>query len=157
MPCKSSEEAKKVIDDYGKKASYASYAIRYAASFEQVFMVLSGMSNMEQIQDNLSYMKTFVPFSSEEFKLVDQVREILKRQETISCTACQYCVEGCPKNIAIPDLFADFNAKKQFNDWNSDWYYSIHTKNKGKASDCIKCGEVRSRVSSAFENQKLFR
>lgn len=138
------DEAKAVFDKFGKEASYASYAIRYCASFENVVMVLSGMSNMAQMDDNLSYMKDFVPFSEEEFQLIDQVREILKRQETIPCTACQYCVEGCPKNIAIPDLFADYNAKKQFNDWNSDWYYGVHTKGKGSAADCVQCGACQT-------------
>lgn len=135
------EEAKKLIDDYGKEISYASYAVRFCASFEKVIMVLSGMSNREQVADNISYMKDFIPFSEEEFQLVDKIQAILKEQDSVLCTACQYCVEGCPKKIAIPDLFADYNAKKQFNDWNSDWYYSIHTKGKGSASDCIQCGK----------------
>lgn len=135
------EDAKKIFDEYNDDASYASYAIRYCASFDKIFMVLSGMSNMEQMEDNISYMKDFIPFTEEEFKLVDQVREILKNQDTIPCTACQYCVEGCPKKIAIPDLFADHNAKKVFKDWNSDWYYGVHTKGRGKAADCIKCGK----------------
>jgi predicted aldo/keto reductase-like oxidoreductase len=135
------EEAKKVFDGYNKDASYASYAIRYCASFDKIFMVLSGMSNMEQMEDNISYMKDFVPFTKEEYDLVERVREILKNQDTIPCTACQYCVEGCPKRIAIPDLFADYNAKKVFQDWNSNWYYGVHTKGKGKSMDCIKCGK----------------
>ena len=135
------EEARKILDDFGKEASYASYAIRYCASFDNIFMVLSGMSNLEQMQDNTGYMKELIPFSKEEYQLVEQIRQVLKNQETIPCTACQYCVEGCPVKIAIPDLFADYNAKKQFNDWNSDWYYTVHTKGKGKAADCIKCGK----------------
>lgn len=138
------EEAKKVIDDFNKEASYASYAsyaIRYCASFEKIFMVLSGMSTMEQMEDNISYMKEFIPFTEEEYQLVDRIRGMLKNQDTIACTACQYCVDGCPKKIAIPDLFACYNAKKQFNDWNSDWYYGVHTKDKGIAADCIKCGK----------------
>lgn len=135
------DNAKKVIDDYNKEASYASYAIRYCASFENIFMVLSGMSTIEQMQDNLSYMKDFVPFTEDEYQLVDRVRAALKGQDTIPCTACQYCVEGCPKNIAIPDIFSCYNAKKQYNDWNSDFYYHINTKGKGIAADCIKCGK----------------
>lgn len=134
------ETAKKIINDYSKEASYASYAIRYCASFEKIFMVLSGMSTMEQMEDNISYMKEFIPFKEEEYQLVNRIKEILIHQDTIPCTACQYCVDGCPKKIPIPDLFADYNAKKQFNDWNSDWYYGVHTKGKGTAADCIKCG-----------------
>lgn len=127
-----------------RKASYASYAIRFCASFEKVFMVLSGMSTVGQMEDNISYMKDFVPFTDEEYQLVSRVGEMLKNQDTIPCTACRYCVDGCPMKIAIPDLFACYNAKKQFNDGNSDWYYGVLTKGKGKAADCIKCGNCET-------------
>jgi predicted aldo/keto reductase-like oxidoreductase len=144
------DEAKKILEDFNLKSygleekkypSYASYAIRFCASFEKNIMVLSGMSNVEQMEDNISYMKDFIPFTKEEFQVVEKVREVLKNQENIACTACQYCVVECPKNIPIPDVFACYNAKIVFRDWNSEWYYSIHTKNKGVASDCIKCGK----------------
>ena len=62
----------------------------------------------------------------------------------VPCTACRYCTAGCPMKISIPDLFACYNAKKQFNDWNCGMYYGIHTKDNGKASDCIKCGICES-------------
>lgn len=134
------EEAKAVLDGVGT-GSYASYAVRYAASFEGVFMVLSGMSNYEQLADNVSYMKDFQPFTSAEYKAVERVRKILKQQDSIPCTACRYCVPGCPKHIPIPDLFGCYNAKKQFGDWNSDVYYGNLTQNGGKASECIGCGQ----------------
>lgn len=137
------DNAKEVLDQVGS-GSYASYAMRFAASFEGVSKVLSGMSNLEQMKDNLSYMKNFVPFSDQEFKAVEKVREILNELGGISCTACQYCVDNCPKKIAIPDLFACYNAKKQFNDWNSNYYYNVHTKTGGKASSCIACGQCEA-------------
>ena len=152
-------DAGKIFDDFNSKAgnacaagytdkssspSYASYAIRYCASFEKTIMVLSGMSTIEQMKDNISYMKEFVPFTEEEYRLVNRVGEMLKNQDTIPCTACQYCVDGCPMKIAIPDLFACYNSKKQFDDWNSDWYYGVHTKGKGIAADCIKCGSCET-------------
>ena len=99
------------------------------------------MSNFEQMQDNLSYMKDFKPFDDKEYEAVDKVINILNNLGGIPCTACRYCVDGCPKKIAIPDLFSCYNAKVQFGDWNSDYYYGVHTKNHGKASDCIKCGK----------------
>ncbi len=160
------EKAKKVLDELnqGKNLSYASYAIRFAASFDGMYKVLSGMSNLEQLKDNVSYMKDFSPFNDEEFKAIDKVRNILKSLGGIPCTACRYCVDGCPMRISIPDLFACYNAKKQFNDWNSTYYYNIHTKENGKASDCIKCGqcegicpqhlkitELLEKVSETFE------
>ena len=137
------ENAKEVFDsiNIGKNLSYASYAIRFAASFEGVYKVLSGMSDLEQMKDNISYMKDFVPLNEEENDAIDKVRDILNDLGGIACTACRYCVDGCPKKILIPDLFSCYNAKKQFNDWNSGMYYDIHTRENGKASDCIKCGK----------------
>lgn len=134
------DQARAVFDEL-KGGSYASYAIRFAAGFEGMMMVLSGMSNMEQLQDNLGYMKDFQPLSEKELEAIDQVRAIFMKQDLIPCTSCQYCVAGCPKHIAIPDLFACMNGKKNFKDWNGAWYYMIYTQNKGKASDCVECGK----------------
>ena len=134
------DEAKKVFDDLNG-GSYASYAIRFAASFENVVLVLSGMSNMAQMEDNLSFMTDFKPINDEEMSAIIKVSGILKEQDIIPCTACRYCIEGCPAKILIPDLFACMNAKKQYKDWNSSFYYNeVHTVNNGKASACIKCG-----------------
>lgn len=134
------DKAKAVFDELNG-GSYASYAIRYAASFEGIFMVLSGMSNMEQMQDNLSYMKEFQPLSKEEFAAIDQVCEIFKEMKVIPCTACRYCTDGCPKKICIPDLFSCVNGEEIYKNWNGGWYYMVYTQNAGKASDCIKCGK----------------
>lgn len=72
---------------------------------------------------------------------MDKVCEIFRGLGMIPCTACRYCTEVCPQGIAIPTLFACLNAKKVYNDWNSGFYYNeIHTKNGGKASECVKCG-----------------
>lgn len=133
------EEAKKILEDL-HGGSPASYAIRFAAGFEGIMMVLSGMSNLEQMQDNLSYMKDFVPLSEKEMDAIRGVRKVFASMQLIPCTACRYCTDGCPKKISIPDLFACMNAKKIYHDWNTDYYYGLHTKNGGKASDCIGCG-----------------
>ena len=138
------DNAKKIFDDLTNDLSYASYAIRFAASFDGVYKVLSGMSNLDQMKDNISYMKEFKKLNDKEFAAINKVKDILKELGGIPCTACRYCVEGCPMNISIPDLFSCYNAKKQFNDWNSKMYYGIHTKNNGKASECIKCGMCES-------------
>ncbi|MCI8453207.1 MAG: 4Fe-4S dicluster domain-containing protein [Lachnospiraceae bacterium] len=125
-----------------KGGSPASYAIRFAAGFEGIRMVLSGMSTLEQMKENIGFMKEFEPLSEKEKEAVEQVREIFHSMNLIPCTACRYCTAGCPKKISIPDLFACMNAKKTFQNWNSDFYYnSVHTKQNGKASDCIKCGK----------------
>ena len=133
------EDAQKIFDGLNN-GSNASYAIRFAASFEGVFMVLSGMGNMNMINDNLGYMKDFKPLDESEMEAVWRVCDIFKSQQRISCTACKYCLEVCPSQIPIPSLFACMNDKKMFNNWNSAYYYSIYTKNAPKASDCIKCG-----------------
>ncbi len=133
------DDAKKILSDLGTGASAASYALRFAASFEGVIMVLSGMSNMEQMLDNIATMSDFKPFSEEEYHAVWRVRDILNEMGGIACTDCRYCVDGCPKGILIPNLFACYNAKKQFNNWNSSMYYEINLRDSGKASDCIGC------------------
>ncbi len=134
------EEADEILRKTGQ-GSNAQYAIRFAASFPKVFMVLSGMSNLEQMVDNLNATADFAPFEEREYKAVKQVRKILMAQNLIPCTACRYCVDGCPQNISIPDIFADLNGKTQDEDWDGAASYEIHTKDHGKASDCIKCGK----------------
>jgi len=132
------EAAQKVFDDLGG-GSNASYAIRFAASFEGIMMVLSGMSNMEQMNDNISFMKDFRPLTAQEREAVNKVCGIFRSMELIPCTACRYCTEVCPTGIAIPDLFACMNGRKMFNAGGG--YYNIYTRDGSKASDCVKCGQ----------------
>lgn len=137
------EEANKVFDDLGRTGSNASYAIRFAASFKNIRVVLSGMSTFEQMKDNISFMKDFKPLDEKEMEAVNKVQEIFNSKNVIPCTACHYCVEEnhCPKNIRIPDVFSAYNTKKMFDDWNANFYYNQVTQNGySKASECIKCG-----------------
>lgn len=135
--------AEKIFDSIGS-ACYASYAVRYAASFENVVMVLSGMSNLDQVKDNVSFMKEFVPLSKKEYIAIDQVVEEIKKYNTIPCTGCRYCVAGCPKHILIPDIITILNNKKVYNDWHSKTKYAKLTEESGKASSCIKCGKCEA-------------
>lgn len=121
--------------------SLASYAIRFAAGFPGIMMVLSGMSNLAQMQDNISYMKNFVPLNKRELAAIEDVQEVFNGLHLIPCTACRYCTDGCPQHIAVPDLFATMNSKKLYKDWNADYYYGIHTGPGRRASDCLKCGK----------------
>lgn len=130
----------KAILDALDGGSPASYAIRFAASFPGIRMVLSGMSNMEQLTDNLSFMRDFQPLNEAEMEAIGKVWDVFRSLNLIGCTACRYCVAGCPQNILIPELFGAMNAKRAYNDWNSGWYYTVHTQDNGKASDCIQCG-----------------
>ena len=127
------------LDD---KASFASYAIRFAASLPNVMVVLSGMSNEEQLLDNLSYMEDFKPLSEVEKKTIEQVCEELSKLIRIECTKCRYCVEGCPMHIEIPELFGLYNLAMQFGVTDSmKGNYNWNTSRGGKASTCIKCGK----------------
>lgn len=142
------EDAQKIFDDLnaqeGTQMSNASYAIRYAAGFDGMKVVLSGMSDLQQMKDNLSYMKEFQPLNAKEKDAVAKVVEVFHGLDMIPCTACHYCVDEnhCPKHIRIPDVFACLNSKKAFNDWNMDFFYSsvLTANGSGKASECIGCG-----------------
>ncbi len=142
------EKAQKIIDDLQKekevKMSNASYAIRFAASFPGMCMVLSGMSDLAQMKDNISFMQDFKPLDAEEIKALTEVRNVFYSLGMIPCTSCHYCVldNKCPRNISIPEMISCFNRKAVFNSWNENQYYrSVLTKEGGKASECIKCGK----------------
>lgn len=150
------EEAKRYLDGLG--GSPASYAIRFAAGFDNVFMTLSGMSDMAQMTDNISYMKDFKPLNEKERQAVDNVCKVFKAMNLIPCTACRYCTAGCPKKISIPDLFACLNSKSIYHDWNANFYYEqVHTKYGGKASECIACGKCESACPQHLEIRKLLK
>lgn len=152
--------AKDVFDRLNPLASYASYAVRYAAGFENICMVISGMSNLQQMEDNISFMKDFSPLNKEEIEAVNEVCNILKNDDIIGCTACRYCVAGCPKGINIPELFACLNAKKQDKGlikWNSRQYYNAHIQNSGKAKDCIGCGACEKICPQHLPIRKLLK
>ena len=136
------KEVKKLFKEYHPELSYASWAIRFVASLDGIITVLSGMSNIEQMEDNLSYMKNFQPLNEEEQKIIQEAQRILGKSATIPCTACHYCMEGCPKQIRIPDIFLAMNkqlgsgqaqeAKAAYNEVVSEGH---------RASDCIGCGQ----------------
>ena len=132
------KEAENILREYNKEASPASYALRFAANLDGVFMVLSGMSNCEQVLDNTKIMARPQPLNDKEKELLKEVVAIINKRTAIPCTSCGYCMEVCPKNINIPGLFALYN-NYCINDNFSNMYYQRLIYNKGKASDCIKC------------------
>ncbi|MDE6657013.1 MAG: aldo/keto reductase [Oscillospiraceae bacterium] len=135
------ENAQKIFDNLHANKSNASYALRFAGSFKNICVVLSGMSNISQVQDNISFMKDFQPLNTTEMEAVQKVCQIFRSMNMIPCTACHYCTDGCPMKIRIPDVFSCYNLKTKFHSWNQDYYYDILTHENGKASDCIKCGQ----------------
>ena len=142
------EEAKNLLESTGK--SCAEYAVRYAASFEGIVMVLSGMSSIEQLEENIAFMKDFQPLNEEEFALLDKVVEIISSIETIPCTSCKYCLEVCPKNIAIPRIFDVLNEITIY-DKEHTW---IPPFGERAASNCIKCGKCEKACPQHIEIRK---
>lgn len=160
-------ETEKLFKEAQPELSVASWAIRFAASLENVAFVLSGMSNMEQMEDNISYMENFVPLNENEQKIIEKASKMMKEAFAIPCTACNYCIDDCPKKIPIPKYFSLYNNQDQHGLLPPHFaYYSNLIADHGKASDCIGCGncekhcpqhiEIVSRledVSAVFDQQ----
>ncbi len=139
-------KAKQLLSTLDKDASVASWAIRFAASVKDTYTVLSGMSNMEQIEDNTSYMQSFIPLSTEETKAVFRVVDIINEVSPIACTGCRYCVDGCPAGVRISECFSLYNADLMY----AENFFSPHEgiydniPDKNKASACIECGQCEA-------------
>ena len=132
------ENAAALFAAHDATASPASYALRFVASLDNVMMVLSGMSTMEQVLENTRLMNEVKPLTEEEKALLQKVTASINESIAIPCTSCGYCMEVCPKNIAIPGLFALYNNYKTTGNF-SNMYYNRAVYDKGKASDCIGC------------------
>jgi predicted aldo/keto reductase-like oxidoreductase len=141
------EKVNSLFKAHSPEMSASSWAIRFAASLDSVVVVLSGMSNIEQMDDNTSYMQDFKPLSNEERSILAQAVSVIEERIAIPCTACRYCIDSCPQNILIPDYFGLYNNKKQSGVqafYVQDLYYMRRSEGYGKASDCIECGECEA-------------
>ncbi|MBQ9911908.1 MAG: aldo/keto reductase [Firmicutes bacterium] len=135
------DSVKAVFDAEKNGLSYASWALRYVASKDNLLIVLSGMSSVEQMKDNLSFMKDFRPLDEHEEKVIEAAQEAFANNKKIACTACHYCTEGCPMSIPIPEIFAVENRREGSPEFRTKREYTIVTTNRGKASDCVQCGQ----------------
>ncbi|MBR2541129.1 MAG: aldo/keto reductase [Mogibacterium sp.] len=162
------DAAQKILDDLrsetGSGCSNAGYALRFAAGFEGMEMILSGMSNMEQMEDNIAtFTKAdgdFEQLSAAELDAVFKVAEVFGSMGAVPCTACRYCIEEnqCPMNIRIPGMFNVYNRKVLFDqvlDWSN--YDTIIAEGSGKASDCIECGMCESVCPQYLEIRELLK
>lgn len=133
------DKAENLLKSFIKK-SFASFALRFSASFSEVFMVLSGMGNMDMMNDNIDTMSDFIPFSDKEFEIADNIKKIILEVRQIQCTKCNYCSDVCPNNISVSEIFAVYN----------DYLGDRLSREEAKKSlpyditqplNCIKCGE----------------
>ena len=139
------EEVKSLFLSYAPQSSFASWAIRFAASLEGIITVLSGMSNVQQVEDNISYMRDFKPLNSEEQKIIREAQKILGKSVAVPCTSCHYCVDGCPQSIPIPDVFTALNTHlSNGRTAEARESYEKAVKGSGRASDCINCRACES-------------
>lgn len=132
---------KEILKTANPDASCASWALRFAAGLDNLMVVLSGMSSLDQMEDNLSFMKDFQPLTDDEMKVIHQAQAALDADKSIPCTSCHYCTKGCPMNIPIPEIFNVENRKKGSPRFRTVREYTIVTQGRGKASDCIQCGQ----------------
>lgn len=141
LPLKANELLKTLSND-----SPASFAIRFAASFPNVVMVLSGMSNLDQMKDNISFMKDFKPINEKENEVLKEIAKIIKEVKMIPCTNCKYCLEVCPNNVRIPEIFSTINSLNRYNEGNKEIFKDIN---------CIKCGKCEKACPQHIEIRKI--
>lgn len=137
------KSAENSFKEYHPDLSSASWAIRYCASLKGILIVLSGMGNVEQVKDNISYMTNFKPLNDKERDIIQNNIEIINGSIAIPCTQCNYCADSCPTNIPIPKFFELYNLEKRFPPTgfsHQQVYYRAHALNNSKGSDCIECG-----------------
>lgn len=137
------ESVAKVLKQADPEASCASWAIRFAASLEGVMMVLSGMSNVEQMKDNISFMKDFQPLNEKETEVINRAREELDRLPVVPCTNCNYCAKVCPQNVGISGTFEALNLATLFGDVKfaaGKEGFLVRGHGKARANECIQCG-----------------
>ena len=135
------QAVKDILQRANPNASFASWAVRYAASLPNVMMVLSGMSNMEQMQDNVSFMRHFQPLNDKEYRVIDEASQALKQYADIPCTACHYCTPGCLMGIHIPEIFAVMNVYKMYGNLTEARNEYRWRPGGNLASTCIQCGQ----------------
>ncbi|MBP3869769.1 MAG: aldo/keto reductase [Faecalicoccus sp.] len=138
------DTVKAIFDAENNGLSYPSWALRFVASKDNILAVLSGMSSIEQMKDNLSFMKDFKPLDAHEEEVIAKAQQDLNEDKSIPCTACHYCTKGCPMQIPIPEIFNVQNRKKGSPEFRTKREYTIVTQGRGKASDCIQCGQCEA-------------
>jgi len=149
-------DGEKLFKEYSPESSNASWAIRYAASLDGVKIVLSGMSNIQQVIDNISFMDNFKLLNNTEMQIIEKVAKIVEKSVSIDCTKCGYCTEDCLINMPIPEFFSAYNTYKLTNNMgNAGMYYRRYANERSLASECMKCGRCEDHCPQHLEIRKL--
>ncbi len=147
------EEAKQALEEFGD-GSTASVALRFAASFPDVFMVLSGMGNCEMMADNIKTFKNFVPIKEQDIDAFDKVRRLIRKANQIPCTGCNYCTEVCPSKIAIPEIFAEYNRFMRA-EISRDESKQLLAPYRESIDSCIGCGACEGNCPQSIKIREM--
>lgn len=162
------EESNAVFKAADPSASIASWAIRYAATPANVLTVLSGMSNMEQVQDNVKTLTNFQPLDEKSYAVIDKAVEAYRKKVTVPCTGCRYCVEYCPVSVDIPKMFKLYNSYALSGDRGAYKSNFNKTSESERLDNCIACGACMEHCPQAIaipdklaeigaKNQEIFK
>ncbi len=149
-------DARAALEAARPGSSPASWAMRYAASLEGVVTVLSGMSTLEQVRDNVRTISGFEKMTAADYQAIEKAKAIMAAIPTTPCTDCRYCMENCPQNIPISQIIRTDNGRRVYGNTDKG-HYAFLTREKGKASDCIACGVCEGRCPQKIEIIELMR
>ncbi len=136
-----SDDINNIFTDYNKDDSIASWAIKWLANLDNVKIIVSGMSNIEQMKDNINTVSKFKKLKQEELDLIEKVRIEIESRMKINCTGCNYCMP-CPTKVNIPKSFAVYNDYNMYkNDRFLQWAYGLLHRDKGHPKQCVDCGK----------------
>lgn len=141
------QKIKDIFNTYPQKMSYPEWALRFSGSLDNVITVLSGMSTIEQMRENVTFMKDFEKLNDQQYKIIGQVQDLLKTLPCIPCTSCRYCVADCPMNIYIPNMLTAMNKNLMYEDFpgaKRSYEWATQPGKGSHASSCVECGKCES-------------
>ena len=138
------KDAEKIMKDYNPDASVVSWALRFVASLDDVCVILTGASSIDQMKENIAEFNNFTPLNDEEYKIIEEVAEIINSNITVDCTKCRYCVDSCPEEIDIAKIFDYYNKDKLLGEQAWSQFGNAYVNYSkipgvGLASDCSEC------------------